>query len=58
MTIPFVLSFENSTDQTVHTKYYSPTVKIKDYYVMIIMIDGKNVFGQPDKRDLRTYDII
>ena len=54
----FVLSFENSTDQTVHTKYYFPTVKIKDYYVMIIMMDGKNVFDQPDKRDLRTYDIV
>ena len=31
----FVLSFENTTDRTVHTKHYLPTVKIKDYNVMI-----------------------
>ena len=31
----FVLSFESSTDRTVHTKYYLPTVKIKEYNVMI-----------------------
>ena len=30
----FALSLENSTDRTVHTKYYPPTVEIKDY-VMI-----------------------
>ena len=27
----FVLSFENSTDRTVHTKYYLPAIEIKDY---------------------------
>ena len=31
----FVLSFENTTDRTVHTKHYLQTVKIKDYNVMI-----------------------
>ena len=31
----FVLSFENTTDRTVHTKCYFPTVKVKDYNVMI-----------------------
>ena len=35
----FVLSFENSTDRTVHTTYYLPTVVIEDYNVMI---DGQN----------------
>ena len=30
----FVLSLENKDDRTVHTKYYIPTVKIKDYNVM------------------------
>ena len=35
----FVLSFENENDRTVHTKYYLPTVEIKDYNVMI---DGEN----------------
>ena len=34
----FVLSFENKDDRTVHTKYYLPTVEIKNYNVMI---DGK-----------------
>ena len=42
----FVLSFENSTDRTVHTKYYLPTVEIKDYNVKI---DGQNFFDQPVK---------
>ena len=39
----FVLSFENSTDRTVHTKYYLPTIETKDYNVMN---DGKNFFDQ------------
>ena len=34
----FVLSFESNTDRTAHTKYYLPTVEIKDYNVMT---DGK-----------------
>ena len=51
----FVLSFENTTDTTVHTKYYLPTVKIKHYNVTT---DGQNFFDQPVKNDLRTYDNI
>ena len=51
----FVLSFENSIDRTVHTKYYRPTVEIKDYNVMI---DGQNFSDQPIKNNLRTYDKI
>ena len=51
----FVLSFENKDDRTVHAKYYLPTVEIKGYN---IMIDGQNVFHQPVKNDLRTYDNI
>ena len=35
----FVLSFENTIGRTVHTKYYLPTVEIKDYNVLI---DGQN----------------
>ena len=27
----FVLSFENKTDREVHTRYYLPTVEIKNY---------------------------
>ena len=33
----------------LHTRYYSP----KDW-----LIDGKNVFDQPVKSDVRTYDNI
>ena len=51
----FVLSFENSTDRTVHTNYYLPTVEIYDYNVMI---DGQNFFDHPVKTDLRTYNNI
>ena len=43
----FVLSFENNADKTVHTKYYSRSVEIKDYNVMI---NGKNFFHQPVKK--------
>ena len=53
--ILFVLSFENKNDRTVHTKYYLPTVEVKDYNVII---DGKNLFDQPVKNDLGTYDNI
>ena len=31
----FVSLFENTTDRTVHTKYYLRTIKIKDHNVMI-----------------------
>ena len=51
----FVLSFENESDRKVHTGYYLPKVEIKNYNVMI---DGKNVFDQPVKSDMRTYDNI
>ena len=42
----FDLLFENTTDRTVHTKYYLSTVEIKDYNAMI---DGQNFFNQPVK---------
>ena len=50
-----VASFENKGDRTVQTKYHLPTVEIKDYNVMN---DGKNLFDQPVKNNLRTYDNI
>ena len=46
---------KNTTDKTVHTKYYLPTVEIKDYNVMI---DGQNFFDKSVKGNLRTYDNI
>ena len=51
----FVLLFENKDDRTVHTKYYLPTVEIKNHNVMI---DGRNFFSQPVKNSLITYDNI
>ena len=36
----FVLLFEIKDDRTAHTKYYFPTVEVKDYNVMI---NGQNV---------------
>ena len=51
----FVLLFENTTDRTVHTKYYLPTIEIKDYNVII---EGQNFCDQPVKSNLRTYDNI
>ena len=39
--------------ETVHTGYFLPKVKIKDYIFMI-----RNFFDQPAKNDLRTYDNI
>ena len=47
--------FENEEDRKVHTGYYLPKAEIKDY---ILMIDGKNVFVQPVKSDMRTYENI
>ena len=52
---PFALSFHNNTDRRVHAKYYLPTVAVKDYNVMT---DGQNLFDQPVKNDLRTYNNI
>ena len=51
----FVLSFENENYRTIHKKYYLPTVETKNYNVMI---DGKNIFDQPVKSRVRTYDNI
>ena len=47
----FVLSFENNTNRTVHTKYLR-TVEKRDN----IMIDGQNFFDQPVKNNLTKYD--
>ena len=47
----FVLSFENDTDRTVHIKYISQSQKN-------VIIDGQNLFDQPAKYDLGTYDNI
>ena len=51
----FVFSFENRTDREVHTKYYIPKIKIKDYNATV---DVKKLIDQLIKNDLRTYDNI
>ena len=51
----FVLAFENDDDRTSDEQYYLPTVKIKDYN---IMINGENFFDQPIKNNKVTYDNI
>ena len=51
----FVLSFENDAHWRSYKQYFLPTVEIKDYS---IMIDGKNLFDQPIKNNLKTYENI
>ena len=50
-----ILLFENTTDKTVHTKYYLTTVEIKYFKVMI---NEQNCLTQPMKNNLRTCDNI
>ena len=42
----FVLSFEVNTDRTVQSKYYIPTLEIKDCN---FIIDGRYFFNKPIK---------
>ena len=51
----FVFAFENDNDRTSDDRYYLPTVKIKDYN---IVINGENFFDQPIKNNKITYDNI
>ena len=51
----FVLSFTNEDDITSFSKYYTPTVEIKDYNVMI---DEKRFFEMPVKNKEETYEKI
>ena len=51
----FVLSFKDADGRESHKQYYFPMVEIKDCNVMV---DGRNLFDQPIKNDLKTYDNI
>ena len=51
----FVLSFEDNAVRTTHIRYFLPKVKVKYYNVLI---DARNTFDQPVKKDIRTYDKI
>ena len=52
---PFVLSFENNDGRAGCRRNSFTKVEIKDYNVMV---NGKKVFDQPGKNDLRAYDNI
>ena len=49
------MSFEDNAQRTSYNRYFFPTVKMKDYNVMI---DGQNFFDQPVKNILKSYDNI
>ena len=51
----FVLSFENEDDRTSYYKYYTSSVEIKDYNVLI---DGNAFFELPVKNLEDTYEKI
>ena len=51
----FVLAFEGDAQRTVHTGYYLPNVKIKDYN---IMINCEKIFDQPIKNNKVTCENI
>ena len=51
----FVLSFENEDDRTYFSKYYVPSVKIKDFN---LLIDRKPFFEIPIKNKEETYAAI
>ena len=50
-----VLSFENETDRTSYCKYYTPTIEITDFNVLI---DGKSFFDVPVKNKKEGYEKI
>ena len=51
----FILSFQNEEDRSSFSKYYIPTIEIKDYNVLI---DGKPFFEIPIKNKEETYEAI
>ena len=51
----FVLAFESDDQRISNKRSYIPNVEIKDHNVMI---DGKNFFDKPVKRDKITYENI
>ena len=55
MTRLFVLLFEDEVQRKSYKQYYLLTVETKAHNVMI---DGQNLFDQPVRNDLITYDNI
>ena len=51
----FILAFPNKEDRRSFSKYYTPTVEIKDYNVII---DGESFYEMPIKNKEETYKAI
>ena len=51
----FVFSFENENDRTSFSKYYLPSVQIKDFNVLI---DRKSFLNMSIKNEEKTYEQI
>ena len=51
----FVLSFEDEDDRRYFSKYYVPSVQIKDFNVLI---NGKSFFDMPIKNKEEAYQQI
>ena len=51
----FAFSFKDDGGRESHMQYFLPIVEIKGYNVII---DERNLFDQPIKKDLKTYDNI
>ena len=48
---PFALSFQYVSPRESHKRYFSSTIKIKDYN---LKIDGRNIFGQLVKKYIKN----
>ena len=51
----FVLAYENEEDKLSYLKYYTPTVELKNFN---IIVDGKPFFEMPVKNLEETYQKI
>ena len=52
---PFILTFDNNMNREGHARYYLPTIEMKDCN---FINDGKNLFDQTIKYDVKTYNNI
>ena len=50
-----MFSYENEDDRTFLSKYYTPTIEIKDYRALI---NGKSFFDVPIKNKEEAYENI
>ena len=50
-----MVSFENNAHRESYKNYFLPTMEIKDYNVII---DWRNIFDQPIRNNITTYESI